>query len=96
MEGNPKLDNFYNHFIGAGEKLIKFQSKYYRGFGISVIGQGLLMMGAINVEKVPMIAGGAISFVGGIIMLSSFYEAGEAGKELIKTGEKLETEQESN
>ena len=63
---------------------------------ILVIGQGILMMGTINANKVPMIAGGAISFVGGLIMLSSFYEAGEAGKELIKVGEKLETEQESN
>ena len=54
------------------------------------------MMGAINAEKVPMIAGGAISFAGGLIMLASFYEAGEAGKELIKAGEKLETEQETS
>ena len=54
------------------------------------------MMGTINAKKVPMIAGGAISFIGGLIMLSSFYEPGEAGKELIKAGEKLETEQESN
>ena len=53
-------------------------------------------MGAINSEKAPMIAGGVISFVGGIIMFSSFNEAGEAGIELIKAGEKLETEQESN
>ena len=50
------------------------------------------MMGAVNVEKAPMIAGGVISFVGGIIMFSSFNEAGEAGKELIKAGEILKTE----
>ena len=96
IKGKTKLDNSYKHFIEAGEKLIKFRSKYYRGFTISIIGQGLLFMGAINSEKAPMIAGGVISFVGGIIMISSFNEAGEAGIELIKAGEILKTEQESN
>jgi len=96
IKGKTKLDNSHQHFIEAGEKLIKFRSKYYRGFTISIIGQGLLFMGAINSEKAPMIAGGVISFVGGIIMFSSFNEAGEAGKELIKAGEILKTEQESN
>ena len=96
IKGKIKLDNSNKHFIEAGEKLIKFRSKYYRGFTISIIGQGLLFIGIINSEKAPMIAGGVISFVGGIIMLSSFYEAGEAGEDLIDAGEKLETEQESN
>ena len=92
IKGKTKLDNSHKHFIEAGEKLIKFRSKYYRGFTISIIGQGFLFMGAINSEKAPMIAGGVISFIGGIIMFSSFNEAGEAGIELIKAGEKLETE----
>ena len=96
IKGKTKLDNSHKHFIEAGEKLIKFRSKYYRGFTISIIGRGLLFMGAINSEKAPMIAGGVISFVGGIIMLSSFYEAGEAGEDLIDAGEKLETEQDTS
>ena len=37
IKGETKLDNSYKHFIEAGEKLIKFRSKYYRGFTIPLI-----------------------------------------------------------
>ena len=65
---------------------------------IALFGQVITIVGATSTsgEIEPIIVGGVISLAGSAIMLSSFLEARRAGEDLIKAGEKLETEQEDN
>ena len=73
-----------SHQYNAGNYLIKFQRQFYNGFIWSIIGSLVSIIGAFNGAIEPMYLGGGITFIGGIIILVSFKDIGNAGKELIK------------
>ena len=74
----------HSHQYNAGKYLIKFQGQFHSGFVLSILGAGVSIIGALNSIHGLMYLGGGITFIGGIIMLESFTDIGNAGKELTK------------
>jgi len=71
----------HSHQYNAGEYLIKFQRQVYIGFGLTILGCGLTIIGS---PDELMYLGVGITFVGSIIMLVSVIHIGNAGEELMK------------
>ena len=73
----------HSHQYNAGKYLIKFQGQFHSGFVLSILGAGVSIIGANGAIEL-MYLGGGITFVGGIIMLVSVNDIGNAGEELMK------------
>ena len=77
----------------AGNHLVRFRDEYYTGFLVSMLRNVATLYGASENKSDIILFGGVASLLGGIMMLISFDSIGEAGKDLIDAGEKLEAEQ---
>ena len=82
---SPKpTETEHSHQYNAGKYLIKFQGQFYSGFVWSILGWGVSITGVLTGVNGLMYLGGGITFVGGIIMLVSVNNIGNAGEELTK------------
>ena len=82
------------HITKAGQYLKQFQTRYYGGFALGMLGSLMMTVGTFSSANSEtgsggagiIIIGGVISLAGSIIQLTSFAEAGKAGEELKLAG----------
>ena len=81
------------NYIYSGERLMEFRKRYYQGFFFQLLGQIILFKGLNEKNHQNMIfLGGGFTFLGGLSMMLSFNEVGEAGEYLIQQGNEIENE----
>jgi len=87
---NAKLIESASQINNAGQYLEDFRTKFYSGYFMQVAGISLMLLSTIDEGTPPLLyAGGLISFVGGVVILLSFNDIGNAGEELKDANEIL-------